>query len=177
MRSRYNSITALLVLVGLSALGAYYWFAWTPYARFKSEQLEVISALSTGRSGGSVLTVGFNNRSSGDIQIMKSSGLRGAFSVLLVNAQTRREVPRLPSSLNGPAGAQMMLRPRKQLRWNVGLSELYGELEPGDYVIRVTYDTEAARERGEEWAEGLGIGKSEGSPIRFTIEDKRETGE
>jgi len=171
MRSRYSAVTAVVVLTVLCALGVWYWFGWTPYARFKSDQLEVLSALTTGRSGGWMLTVGLNNRSKGEIQVLKSPGVRGAFSVLLVDAGTSREVPRLPASLEGPVGTQMMLRSRKQLRWSLGLDELYGELPPGQYVIKVVYDTSAARERGEGWVEGLDIGRSEGPPIRFKVEE------
>jgi hypothetical protein len=171
MSSRHSGATAVTVLVGLAALAAYYWFGWTPRARFKSEHLDLITVLSTGRSGGRLLTVGFNNRSQGEVQVLKSAALRGPFSVLLVSETTRSEVPRRSADPQGHVGQQALIPPRKKLSWSVRLAELFGKLEPGGYRLRVIYDTQTALERGEPWVEGLDIGRVESQVVRFTVAD------
>jgi hypothetical protein len=164
----------MLVLIALCAATCWYWFAWQPYPRFKAENLQIVSMVSTGRSGAPSLTVGFRNLGERSILTLRSPELRGPFRVELLDTRTGKEIPRLPKSLIGPAGKAFTVAKQGETRWSVSFEKLYGKVPPGKYRLKVYYDTRAARGRGEKWVEGIDIGKSESKPVVFEIEGKSE---
>ncbi len=169
MKSRYSTLAGVVVLIALGATACWYWFGWEPYARFKAENLEIVPMVSVGRSGAPVLTVGLHNRGERGILIFRSPELRGPFRVELLEARTGKDIPRLPESLTGPAGKVFTVAKLSETRWSVSFDKLYGKVPPGKYILKVYYDTEAARQRGDEWVEGIDIGKSESRPVVFEI--------
>jgi hypothetical protein len=174
MKSRLSALIVVVLVLGLGVLACWMWFGHTYRVRFKPDDLQVLTVVTYGRDKSPRLTVGFNNRSKGNIEVLKSPGLCGPFEVQLVSVATEKCLDRLPKSLQGPVGTSTILSPRSELSWTVPFSQLYGELPPGRYVVKVIYDTEAGVERGEKWADSVDTGKAAGPPIRFEVKQRAE---
>jgi len=171
MKNRLSAVVTVGILAILTGMAAWMWFGHAYHVSFKSEQLELFTVVRYDRAGQPTLAVGFKNRSPGVIEVLKSVQLRGPFTVHLVSAEETKELDRLPASLKGAPGVPMALHSRAELAWKVSLSDLYGELAPGNYVVNVEYDTAAAAKRGEKWVKGIDLGKTKSQPIPFEVKE------
>jgi len=165
----------LALTAGLGTLAVYVWFS-PATVRFDPEQLKLAATVGAGRPEGPVLHVSMSNHGRYALMIRESPELGAPFELRVTSEAGGVPLKRLASQAGRPAAFPYKLRGKGQRSWSVPLSRLYGRLPAGRYRLELAYDTDAAAERGEGWAEELDLGRVEAQPVIFEIKPETRPG-